>query len=173
MLAFRDTRKAGLAKWKKKGNKSMRKQPIQGKGHVQKHQGLEELSMLRMCLAMFVVGTQDILWQRVGFAKHSRHRSFQKAKSNSMVGVHLWSLATGLAYFISCLKEGRKGPKIPITRGHLSEEHTVFFKDQLPEIPEDRDKDILSYVAHVPSKYLKRDNSECQEGMKWPHSHPW
>lgn len=89
-----------------------------------------------------------------------------------MVGVHLWSLATSLAYFISCLKEGRKGPKIPITRGRLSEEHTIFFKDQLPEIPEDRDKDILSYVAHVPSKHLKRDNSECQEGMKWTHSHP-
>lgn len=61
MLAFRDTRKAGLSQVKKKGKKSMRKQPIQGKGHVQKHQGLEELSTLRMCLAMFVVGTQDIL----------------------------------------------------------------------------------------------------------------
>jgi len=138
-----------FTKWKN-GKESMRKKPTHEKGHVQKHRGLEELSLLRTCLAIYGWNTGHFV-TACGVCKHSKDKCFQKAKSNSMVGIRLWSLGfISLAYLIPCLKKGRESPKTATIWGHLNEECTIFFKEQLPRILEDGERDILFYVAHIP-----------------------
>ena len=79
-----------FTKWKN-GKESVRKKPTREEGHVQKHRGLEELSLLRTCLAIYGWNTGHFV-TACGVCKHSKDKCFQKAKSNSMVGICLWSL---------------------------------------------------------------------------------
>lgn len=138
-----------FTKWKN-GKESMRKKPTCEKGCVGKCRGLEELSLLRTRLAIYGWNTGHFVTAG-GVCKHRKDRCFQKAKSNSMVGIHLWSLGfISLAYLIPCLKKGRENPKMAAIWGPLNEECTIFFKDQPLRILEDGERDIPFYMAHIP-----------------------
>lgn len=116
--------------------------------------------------------TRGILWQPVGFASTVKTGAFKRPKA-TVVGIHLWSLeAHKLGLFDPLPKERKGKSRDGNNLRAFAEECTIFFKEQLPGILEDGEKDILFYVGPYPiPKQLKRENSEWQEvGIKWTYS---